>query len=263
MSETMQPQVTGKIMMYERPELLSRESHGALGISRPARPYGFCAKMRAVPLTVGEISLASRHYPVIFSHTTNFVPLAVLGVVDDLNLFVDESGNWERNAYVPAFVRRYPFAVASDNESDKFAIVIDTAHEGVVSGAEFPFFNDAGLTESTERAIEFCRQYEGERRQTEQAMKALEAFGLISPQSAMYTPEGQNEQQPFAEYYGVDAAKLQALPDEKFIDLRKSGLLPLVHVQLNSMINWRDMLGRRAERYSLNNANVLKPLNIN
>lgn len=263
MSETMQPQVTGKILMYERPELLNRETHGALGISRPARPFGFCAKLRAAPLTIGEISLAAKHYPIIFSNTTNFIPLAVFGVIEDLNLFVDEQGAWERNTYIPAFVRRYPFAVASEEGGDKFAIVIDAAHEGVVAGAEFPFFNEDGLSESAERAIEFCRQYEGERRQTEQAMKALEAFDIVAPQSAMFTPEGQSAQQPFAEYFGTDAGRLQDLPDAKFLELRKTGLLPLVHVQLSSMVNWRDMLSRRAARFSLDNANILKPVNIN
>jgi hypothetical protein len=263
MSESMQPQITGKIMMYERPELLNREAHGALGISRPKRPFGFCAKLRAAPITIGELSLAARHYPIIFSHTANIVPLAVLGVIDDFNLFIDDAGNWEKGVYVPAFVRRYPFAVANENGGDKFAIVIDAAHEGVVAGAEFPFFKDGGLTEETERAIEFCRQYEGERRQTEQVMKSLESFQLISPQSAMFTPEGKSEQQPFAEYFGADASKLQAMPDDKFLELRRSGLLPLIHVQLSSMINWRELLARRAERFSLANANVLKPINLN
>lgn len=263
MSETSQPQVTGKMMMYERPELLSREQHGALGISRAARPFGFCAKLRAVPLTIGEVSPAVRHYPVIFSGATNMTPLAVLGVIDDVNLFVDESGNWEKASYIPAFVRRYPFAVATDSGSDRFAIVIDAAHEGVVAGAEFPFFSDGDLSDSTERAIEFCRQYENERKSTEQAMSVLESYEIISPQSAMFTPDGANEQQPFAEYFGVDANKLQELPDDKLLELRKNGLLPLLYMQLNSMLNWRDMLGRRAERFALTNANVLKPLNIN
>lgn len=262
MSET--PQINGKMLMYERPELLSKEAHAGLGISQPPRAFGFCARLRAVPLTIGEITLAVKNYPVIFSGKENPTPLAVLGLIDDVNLFVAENGEWDPATYIPAYIRRYPFAVATEQTaSDRFAIVIDAAHEGVVKGADFPFFQNGTPTESTERAIEFCRQYEAERRGTEQAMKALEAFDLLSPQSAMFTPQGSTEQAPFAEYFGTDAARLQQLPDDKYLELRKTGLLPVLYAQLLSMSNWRDLMNRRAQRFNLTNETLLRPATLN
>ena len=89
--------------------------HGGLGFIPPKLRYGFCANVRAVPVLVSEIPAAIKDYPVIFTSQENPKPLAVVGLVDDINLFVDEEGNWERNRYIPGYVRRYPFGVASDD----------------------------------------------------------------------------------------------------------------------------------------------------
>lgn len=264
MSQTpAEPQVVGKILMYQRPELLSKEAHGALGISRAARPFGFCARLRAVPITVGEVTLAMKHFPIIFSTRENPVLLAVLGIIDEINLFVDEAGEWDQATYIPAYIRRYPFAVAAENGSDRFAVVIDAAHEGIVPGAEFPFFNAGAPSPNTEQAIEFCKQFENERVGTEQAMKTLAGFDLLSGQSAQFTPPGRTEQQTFAEYFGVDAAKLQQFPDDRFLELRRTGILPLLYAQLHSFSNWRDLMNRRAKRFNLTEETLLRPAVLN
>jgi hypothetical protein len=264
MSQTpQQPQITGKMLMYHRPELLSKDQHGKLGLARTERFFSFCSTLRAVPITIGETGLASRHYPIIFSGQKSPVPLAVLGVIDELNLFVDQKGDWDPNCYIPAYIRRYPFATAADPSSDVFAIVIDVGHEGVRVGGDVPLFENGAPTDNTNQAIEFCRNYEVERQQTEALMKALETFDLITPQSATFTPTGTGQPQPIADYFGIDTVRLQQMSNEKFLELRANGLLPMLHLALNSMSNWRDLTARRAARFGLTPDNFLTAVNLN
>ncbi|MBI1366915.1 MAG: peptidase [Alphaproteobacteria bacterium] len=256
------PQITGKMFLFERPELLNPQDHGDLGLNPLERPFEYCAKARAAPLTVSEIPLAAQHYPVIFSGDKDAVPLAVLGVIDDINLFVDEKGQWDVDAYIPGYVRRYPYAFAAETGGDRLAIVIDVGFAGVSTNAKHPFFENSEPTAQTQNAIEFCKQYEQDRVRTAEFLRVLDRFDLIAGQSAQFTPAGQTDPQTFAQYYGIDESKLNQMTDEEFLDLRKTGALAVIYAQLLSMGRWRNLLARRARRFNLANEEVLKPLQL-
>ncbi len=258
------PQISGQMFLFERPELLSKEKHGDHGVTRPEQPCKFCAKARAIPITVSEIPLAMKDYPVVFLSAEQPLPLAITGLIDDVNLYVDESGNWEQNRYVPAYIRRYPFAVASETDSgDRLAIVIDAAYEGIIPGGDVPFFEGDKPTDATEKAIDFCKTYEQDRRVTENFMNKLKEFELVTGQTAQFTPTGQETPQPFAQYFGVDEKRLAELPDDKFMELRKANLLPMLYAQLMSLGNWRTLLQRRANRFSLTEDQIVTQSGIN
>ena len=124
----------GQKLFYRQPELLNFEAHGALGLRVPDRPFEFARKSRALPVTLSEIASAQKHFPIVFSDLENPVPLAVVGTIDDVNLFIDEQGQWERGTYIPAYVRCYPFALAARSK-DEFAVVIDREHAVVAAHA--------------------------------------------------------------------------------------------------------------------------------
>src|SRR5262245_49510004 len=70
--------------------------------------------LAALPLSFTEFSVACRDYPIAFLNAGdagNFVPMVVLGLETQQNLFVTKDGVWETSAYVPAYVRRYPFCM--------------------------------------------------------------------------------------------------------------------------------------------------------
>lgn len=263
MSQTEAPQITGNMLFYQRPELLNREHHGSLGMIPSEKPFSFASKARAVPITILEASSAMKHYPIVFTARENPTLIAVLGAIDDVNLFVDEKGMWEKNVYVPAYVRRYPFAVANENGGERFAVVIDRAHDGFAQGGQFPLFAGEMPSESTQRAIDFCKQFENERVMTMQTMAQLQKFDLLTPQSAQFTPQGASEQQTFAEYWGVDQERLQKLTDAQIVELWKTGLMQVIFSHIMSFSNWRELLNRRAERFGLSQENLLRPVSLN
>lgn len=257
------PQITGTMFLFQKPELLSRDQHGDFGLKRAEKPFSFCASVRAIPLTVSEITTAGKHYPIVFSGLETPVPLAVVGLFEDVNMFVSEAGEWEPEAYVPGYIRRYPFAFAAETGGDRMALVIDASYSGVGPGGEFPLFENGQMSSTTQNAMEFCRQYEQDRRATEALMKQLQALNLVVGQSAQYTRPGATEPQVFAQYYGIDEQALNNLADEKFIELRRANLLPVIYSILMSMGNWRQVLSRRARRYKLEGDAILKPINPN
>lgn len=252
MSQTAQQvQISGKMFLYERPELLNTQTHGYLGVRQAAKPFGFCAAARAIPLTISEIAEASRFYPVVFASYEEALPVAVVGLLDDVNLFVDESGNWDQYAYIPGYVRRYPFGLAAEQGGDRFALVIDAAFEGVDPNADRKLFAGEELSELSKQALEFTKTYESDRRLTDQMFKTVKEMGLITGQTAQYTPAGTQTPQSFAQYWGVDERKLMELSDEEYLKLRRLNVLPILYAHLLSLGNWRNLLLRRMRRFNM------------
>ncbi len=260
MSETpADPQLSGRMFLFEKPELINKEQHGDLGVTPTEKRFEFCATARAIPLTVSEIPAAMKDYPVVFAGTDQMVPLAITGLVDNVNLFVDERGDWEANRYVPGYIRRYPFGVANETGSDRFAIVIDTGFKGLKKGGDTALFQNGEPSEMTQQAIEFCKTYEEDRQRTNDFGARIKELGVAKGQSAQFTPTGETEPRTFAEYLGIDEAAIRELPADKLAALRDSGMLALIYAMLISMGNWRQLMQRRAVRYGLSDKDILTP----
>ncbi|MGH8642452.1 MAG: SapC family protein, partial [Burkholderiales bacterium] len=70
-------------------------------------------KLNALPLSFTEFTVACRDYPIAFvgADTANVIAMAVLGLENQQNLFAAAADSWDATAYVPAYVRRYPFCM--------------------------------------------------------------------------------------------------------------------------------------------------------
>jgi hypothetical protein len=237
----------GQKLFYRQPELLNHESHGSLGLRMPARPFEFARKSRALPVTLSEIASAQKHFPIVFSDLENPVPLAVVGTRDDVNLFIDENGNWEREVYIPAYVRCYPFALAA-RSNEEFAVVIDRAAESVSDDPEQPFFgDDKKVTPEVQALIDFVGRYDAETRRTVQFGQRLKELGLLAGQQVTRKKES-GEEEPVASYVAVDSDKLDALDDAVVRELFGQGYLAGVFAHLFSLENWQVIINRIAAR---------------
>lgn len=260
MSETAAaPQLTGQMFLFQRPELINKEQHGDLAVGTVDKRFGFCANIRAVPLTVSEIPAAMKDYPVVFASQDQLIPIAILGLIDDVNLMVDENGQWENDRYIPGYIRRYPFGVANETGGERIAIVVDAAFDGFVREGGQPLFESGEPTQIVQQAIEFCKSYEEDRARTADFANRIKDLGVVKGQSAQYTPQGETQPRTFAEYIGVDENALKELDGQKFLELRENGILPILYAMVMSMGNWRTLMTRRARRFNLREADVLNP----
>ncbi len=234
----------GSMFLYTQPQLLSVEEHGHLGLNASDRPYDFVRAIRVVPLAAAEISTAQKFYPVIFSDLKEPTLLAVVGVVDDRNLFVDDNGNWDSTAYVPSYVRCHPFALAGSS-GDQFAVVIDRAASVISENPDQPFFDGQTLTAPIQARVDFCAQFSAHRKATEAFCNRMVELDLLSGQQATFTPVGEGEERSIASYVAVDFDKLRKLDATTVEKLFQDGMLPVIYAHRFSLENWSRLLERR------------------
>lgn len=236
------------MFLYEQPELLTQNDHGKLGLTIPGDPYQFAAGIRAVPLTLSEFASAERHYPIVFTSLENPYPLAVVGLEEGDNLYVQD-GNWEEERYIPAYLRCHPFAFAAEKDG-RIAILIDRAAKTIAENPEHPFFDGDKLSPQTESMVRMCAEYDADRKRTEQFCAKLKDLGLLSTQRASHTPNEGGEAETLSTYVSINAEVLSKLDDSAVVDMHRSGQLSAAYLQLYSLENWQGLLWRRALRKS-------------
>lgn len=237
----------GQLFLYEQPELLTREAHDGYGIANVDAPYAHAAKARAIPLTLTEFTSAQKFFPIVFSSLEKPVPLAVLSVVEEVNLFMDESGRWDPLSYIPAYLRCHPFAFAQQGEN-QMAVVIDRASPAISATPDYPFFDGDDISEHTKNMTQFCARYQGERQRTNEFCRQLVELGLLTGQHVTHALDPSAEPQVLANYVSIDAQKLTDLDKDALHELHTSGRLASMYAQIASTENWSHLLARRRLR---------------
>ncbi|MCW2370767.1 SapC family protein [Sphingobium sp. B11D3D] len=236
-------ELSGSQLLYDQPEALHSEVHGALRFQRTEAGFPHARELHLVPLLVGEFPQAMRHYPIIFAGAER-TPLAVMGLAEGENLFMT-NGQFEAGAYVPAYLRRYPFTLAGAGE-DQFVVCIDRAAPGFVEGEEGEaLFSGGEPTEFTKNAIAFLDEFESERRRTQTFIDMIEAAGLFEVKNTFIPGETPEH---LADYYAVAEETLRELPDAVLADLVKRGAHAMIDMHLVSLQRWDDLIVRRAAR---------------
>lgn len=238
----------GLPLFYNELQPLSSGAHGDWKARRlDAAPY--LTSAHAIPLTVEEFSLAQRHFPIIFSAGDNPVPLALMGLNDGVNVFVDEAGKLTSDVYVPAYVRRYPFMLARLRpDTDELSLCFDPTADaiGAFEDGE-PLFEDNQPSETTKQILGFCENFEQAALQTGAFMQELADHKLLIDGEVAIQPEG--AAQPFI-YRGFQMVSEDALKNIRGDVARKmmqSGMLPLIYAHLFSLSLVREIFGRQMQ----------------
>jgi hypothetical protein len=241
------PALTGNVLLYKNPEPLSLEAHAKLGLKNIERPFSFVETTHVVPLTVQEFGIAATSMPIIFAPDKK-TPLAVLSARSGENLFVGVDGTWEMDAYIPAFIRRYPFVFAADQEGDSFVVCIDTQADMIGENPDLPLFEDEKPTPYTNNAMEFLQDFERQRRATEEFMEVIGSMDIMEEKTVTFTPNNpdgtQGEPVKVADYIGVSEEKLNALPAAKLLELKQKGALGAIYAHLVSLLQWQKLVQR-------------------
>lgn len=245
--------LSGQVLFYKEPQPLAAEQHAALGVKKIEQPFGFLREAHAVPVTVSEFGTTAVSFPIIFVGE-DLTPVAVMGVRQGQNLFVDDEGQVDPDIYVPAFVRRYPFVFAADEGTDRLLLCVDRQAPMVTNQPEVPFFENGQPSKFTNDAIEFCKEFERQRRATVDFVNILKQHNLFEAKTVTFQPrDGQGnevgEQQKIADYHAVSEEKLASLTDEQFVELRNTGALGACYAHMVSLMNWTNII-QRAVRMS-------------
>ncbi|MGH7019970.1 MAG: SapC family protein [Brevundimonas sp.] len=242
--------LSGNVLFYTQPEPISFETHGKLGVTPAEKPYAFVAKTNIVPLTVTEFAPAALSFPVIFVGDMK-QPVAAMGLRQDENLFLD-NGEFQSETYIPAYIRRYPFVFANDDQQSRMILCIDRAASFLGENAEIPLFENGEPSLYVKNAMEFCNNFEQERVRTDSFVKLLTDLDLFETREANFTPRNADGSpgpvQKLAEYYAVSEDKLKALPAEKLAELRDNGALGQIYAHLVSLLGWDRLIAMAFNR---------------
>jgi hypothetical protein len=240
-----------EVIFYERPVPLNRESHKDLRI-QPMQDLKFTAKAHSVPLACIEFPMAAHHVPVLFGGNSieDASPVALLGVRQSENLMLNSDGHWANGAYVPAFIRRYPFILAEKpegEEGDDFAVFLDEGYPGFSNEEGDRLFNEDGSdTDTLKRAVGFLTEFQGHIQRTRQFMQRLRDLDLLTERNIQIKlPDGNLVLNGL---FVVDEEKLSKLDAKNAHEMLQDGTLAWVHAHLFSLSNLDRLMERMQER---------------
>ena len=196
-------------LFYNRIEPLSSSAHSSWK-ARGLETAPFLVNAHAVPITVEEFVVAQRHYPIVFSSGADPVPLALMGLNEGVNVFVDGEGRLNSDVYVPAYVRRYPFMLARlRDDSEDLSLCFDPTSGALGDFEEGnPLFEDGQPSQMIQDVLGFCERFEQSAIQTGQFMRELKEHGLLIDGEVSIQPD--NAGQPFV-YRGFQMVSEEAL----------------------------------------------------
>jgi len=251
----------GLPLLYNDLTPISSQVHGDWRM-REIRGAKFLHGVHAVPLLAEEFIQASRFYPIVFSLGSDPVPLALMGLNEGINTFVNEEGMFPDDYYIPAYVRRYPFLLAKLRpDADELSLCVDPT-SGVIGAFEDgePLFEDGAPSDRTKQILGFCEQMEQASAVTAAFFRDVAEQKLLTDGEFSAQPDG--APQPFI-YRGFQIVSEEALKNLRGDVARKwiqSGLLPLVYAHLFSLQRMTDVFGRQVVQGKMPAAQGL-PLN--
>ena len=222
-------------LFYQSITPLSSETHATWGLV-PRDSLAFTKNTHAVPVTVDEFAMCQRSFPIVFGLGDAAAPLALVGLQEGNNLYVDDNGVWEATAYVPAFIRRYPFMLArlSPDRPDLSLCFDDTAGQ-IAADAGDALFTDGAPSDTTKNILAFCEQFEQAVGRTRGFMEELEKLNLLMDGEVTIQREGLAEPAVYRGFRMIDESKLQNLRGDQARKLVQNGMLGLIYAHLFSL----------------------------
>ena len=203
---------------------------------KPLADYTFLANLPVVEVVVGEFSSAAATYPIFFvEREGTYTPVALLSLINDQNVFVEEDGSWS-GYYLPAAFRRFPFTVGPALVDGKEVPALLVEEEMLSDTEGELLYGEEGADEAQTpvgRTMRLIAETDRHHTATRAMMAELAAAGLIRSTDLQVQLSAQKHN--VTGLFGIDEKKLQELSDEEFLKLRKSGALSIAFIQLQSV----------------------------
>ncbi len=231
---------SGLPLLYRRPVALDALRHLQASISTET-DYSFAKSTNSLPLNAIEFVEAAKTYPIVFSGGDVPMPVAIVGLEQE-NYFVKKDNSWQKNTYIPAYVRQYPFIFSENPKDKKLYLCVDEAtprFSKAQQGEANMLYNKQGdPTEFTRNAMKFCTSFYQHHLVTRNFCADLRAHKLLQPyHSEAILSSGKKAK--LSGFQMIDEKVLNELPNKAFLALRDKGWMPFIYLALASVSNWK------------------------
>jgi hypothetical protein len=214
------------LSIYQEPVLLDRNQHRGLRLKKQSN-FDFAKNFNSVPVAGPEFFEASRDWPVVFNKggEGEYLPMVLLSFRLQGNTMGD---NWG-GVYMPAFIRRYPFALAEgkvlfDKKAPHFQ-----EQEG-----EALFGDDGENTDFLNKIMEFLAFTDAQFRATREYCQACASNDFFTPFKAQVRND-EGKQMRLDNLFILDETRLNKLPDGQIGDWFRKGWLAWSYAHLHSL----------------------------
>jgi hypothetical protein len=227
---------------------LNSRDHAKYRIN-PPEGMTWLVDQHAVPLTVDEFIQAQRHFPIVFSSGEGNVPLALMGLNEGVNTFIDDKGKVLEDVYIPAYARRYPYLLARlTPESEELSLCFDPSASilGDFADGEPLFDSEGKPAEPVQGALDFCQKFEEAGAKTQAFIEELNRKELLMDGEIAIT-RNDDPERPYV-YRGfkmINEEKLREIDAETARQWTTNGIMALIFAHMFSMDVMRIIFGRQ------------------
>jgi hypothetical protein len=162
-----------------------------------------------------------------------FRPVVLMGLETGENLYIND-GKCDAS-YIPAIIRRYPFALAKTPEQDdNCTVCIDNSSELVNEIEGEPLFDAAGKpSEMMERVKRYLAELQQMEKFTQEFCHFLAEYNMFTPLNMKVRQ--QDEIKNITDCYVANEERLGSISDKGFLNFRKKQFLPAMYAHLISL----------------------------
>ncbi|WP_455476971.1 SapC family protein [Bartonella sp. B41] len=245
------------MLFYKDITPINKVTHKNLKFS-PPNDMSFAKDTHWIPLASSEYGQAALDYPILFmcaedeQKKKHYTSVALVGLSNDENDYITSNKSWERNTYVPAFVRRYPFVLAQIQSEKELSVCFDpqSGMFNEVAGTEL-FNSDGSISPFMEGCIHFLESFKNAMEKTTEFINALVEMDLLSQKSINVKNEKGLSAQ-LEHFWIIDEEKLNKLSAHQLSKLHKNGFLGWIFAHIMSMNNLLKILALKGEKQITN-----------
>ncbi len=195
-----------------------------------------------------EIAAVQREYAIIFRKhpdTGRLFPNIILGLAEQENLFIDETGHWQ-GYYQPLSLQKGPFLITTNPNADKAndVLAIDLDDPRVNDSKGEAIFNDNKPTAYLDNINQVLAQMHADADNIARMVDAFTEFSLIEPLTLNIQLKNE-EVLNLGGAYTISKEKIAALTGEQLNTLNQAGFLALGFYIADSLANLTKLIDKK------------------
>jgi len=221
--------------MYKNLVVLDKKRHKDFKVSQ-LENLSFAKQTAFIPIVINEIEVTSANFPVVFTSNEDPSIVSLVSLGGD-SLAISIENKWI-TSYVPSYIRKYPFSLASTKDNQEQMIVLIDEDSSLFSKSKGKqlFKKNGDQSDILTHAVDFLTSYENQMVITKKLAKTIANSGILEDRE-ISVGEGAEKQVLLQGFKVVNRDKLNALSDDILADWVRRGIIGLIDAHIKSLTN--------------------------